>query len=237
MTVTPKTTRWIIGAAAAAIAGMTAWAVGAPTTGPAAATRPVPSSDRRTLSAKDAAAAAAATAVAIPDLTPKPMSSVYGAVRYRSIFVRGNQSIGETERPPVRTGNAGPVVPPRPEASLVFRGALGVNGRPSALIEDADAHKVYTVQPSGPIARGRVTNITLDDLDYTSGGRVTHVRLGQTLDGTDAAAGADAPPTAAATPGGPTTDPAGTLGNTTNLSPQDILERMRKRRQQESGGK
>ena len=174
--------------------------------------------------------AAAAPSPAKVDTTPRPMSSAFAAVRYRSIFVRGNQTIGSPLRPTTQGSGRPPAPPPKPEASLVFNGVALVGTRAEALIEDTAAHKVYNVAAGGPIATGRVTAIRFDSLDYESkDGRPTRVALGQTLDGGTPGPTTTAAPTAG---GGPAS-----LGQTSGLSSTDILERMRKRREAEEKAK
>ena len=164
--------------------------------------------------------------------TPTPMSAAFSAVRYRSIFVKGEQSLrpegGGFTRP------AYVPTPSRPQASLVFNGVIVVGDRADALIEDTNARKVFTVRVGELLAGGRVLAITFDGLDYMFGGKLTHVVIGQTLEGTTASQLPDVAPTAGGGP--PPPDAAGTLGNTVGMSPEDILARMKKRRQMEMGG-
>jgi hypothetical protein len=109
----------------------------------------------------------------------------------------------------------------RAETGLIFNGVTQTANTIDALVEDTISGKVITVHTGDAIARGRVKAITFDTLEYESNGRVTAVQIGQNLAGN----GVDvsAIPT--------TTAPAGS-----GASPQDILERLRQRRLQESGG-
>ena len=52
-----------------------------------------------------------------------------------------------------------------------------------AMLENTDTHSVLYVHVGDEIARGKVTAITLDSLDYEAGGKVTRVEFGQTLSG------------------------------------------------------
>ena len=234
---------WGTVAVAAAGVAVAAWAApsGGPTTAPSTS-RPAADGDRyhggshhdRHASADDAGA----VAPAVVDITPKPMSPAFSVVEYRSIFVRGNQTIGHATETSHGTRTYPPPVPPRPEASLVFRGVVFTGTDAEAMIEDVANRKAFTVAEGGPVATGRLTGITFDALDYLSHGKTTHVALGQTLDGTSAPAGDDAAPTSAPSPtggGGSNSGTGGTstLGDLRNVSPQDILERMRKRREAE----
>ena len=175
------------------------------------------------------------TATPLPEVAvstaTQPMATAFSAVRYRSIFVRGDQSIGSTG---TRIRDYPTSLPPPPQASLVFNGVTFVGDRADAMIEDTNAHKVFTVRVGELLAGGRVQAITFDNLDYLNGGKLVRVALGQTLEGMSPSSLPDAAPVAG---GGPApADAAGTLGNTVNMSPEDILAKMKKRRQQEMGG-
>ncbi len=216
-----RTPVWIAAAVTAAAAGLAARAAAVATAEPpAAATRP--------------AAAPPADPPPTVNTRPQPMSAAFSAVRYRSIFVKGEQALAGDD-PGRRPRDVGPVVPPDPRAVMVFNGVTLAGDRPDAMIEDTSARRVFSVRVGDLVAGGRVLAITFDDIEYQAGGKVLHVAVGQTLEGQPAPAGDTAPPTAG---GGPApADPAGTLGNTVGLSTDDILARMKRRRQQEQGGK
>jgi hypothetical protein len=259
--------RWATAAAstavvAAAVAGtaigVRAWA--APTTAPSAdptvapTVVPAPSAGRSDRLGRRDRSSAAATPAAPPATLPAmptkplPMSAAYAVVNYRSIFIKGNQAITrEPPPPPPGSGTHIQKPPTRPEELIVFNGVLMVDGQPEALVEDTSARKSMAVKVGDPLATGRVTGVTFDSLDYQAKGSVViHVSLGQNLDGHAAAPGDTAAPTlgapsATATGGpsgaGPTTAPAG-AESTAGLSTDDILARMRKKRQLElQGGK
>jgi hypothetical protein len=218
----------VVAAAAAAWLGVVT-ARAAPTSAPSPSSTTQPS---LTAGPRSRLTAAAAPPV-IVSTTPLPMSAAFSAVRYRSIFVKGEQSLrpdgGGYTRP------AYVPTPSRPQASLVFNGVIVVGDRADAMIEDTNAHRVFTVRVGELLAGGRVLAITFDNLDYQDGGKLTRVAIGQTLEGTAATSLPDAAPTA--TGGPPPPDAAGTLGNTVGMSPEDILARMKRRRQMEMGGK
>ena len=209
--------------AAVAAVAVVAWAAPAGVAPVAVAARPASRPSLATL---------AATVVPV-DIKPLPMAAAFSAARTRSIFVKGEQSLvsesGPSVRPPV---SASP--PVRPQQTMVFNGVTVVGDRPEAMIEDTAAHKVFNVRVGEALAGGRVLDITFDNLDYQGTGKVVHVGIGDNLDGTPAAPGDDAAPTAGATA---PADAAGTLGNTVGLSTDDILAKMKRRRQQEQGGK
>lgn len=155
---------------------------------------------------------------------PRPMSGEFAVLLSRSIFVKGRQTVagygssrGGSESVFVVTTQQAS----SPEKNLVFNGVTLAGGRADALVEDMAAGKVSTVKVGDAIARGWVAAITLDSLDYESGGKMTHVLIGQDLEGM-----AGPPPSSQ-----PTTAPSGGGAS-------DVLERMRLRRQQElNGGK
>jgi len=142
---------------------------------------------------------------------------------------------------------------------------IGLEGpQYTAFFEDARAGKILQVGPGGAVGKGRLRAVNLDSVQYDHGGQFRIVKVGYTLTGTQAASMGFATPapsaataasgssrtgestrTPTATPTTPTTSPA-TTQPTTAPSPdatsapapdglQDILERMRQRRQQELG--
>lgn len=127
------------------------------------------------------------------------------------------------------------------EGILVFNGASDANGQMVAFIENTAMNQIgrYHIGDAvGQGATGRITAITLDSIDYTRGIQVTHVNLGQNLNGQDVqiittqpvVEGVPAP--GAGQPG--TTQPSSTSGATAGLS--DIERKMRERRQKELSG-
>ncbi len=214
----------IAAAALAAAAGVAAWA--------ASPAEPPPIVQRSTPAAP-ATRPAAPPPVAV-STRPLPLGSAFTAVRYRSIFVKGDQEIN-TEHHHADEGTRPPTTPTDPRAGMVFNGVTLVGDRADAMIEDTNAHKVFSVDAGEVLAGGRVLAVTFDTIDYQAGGRVIQVRVGQNLLGVDAAPGDVAPPSAG---GGPVpADAAGTLGNTVGLSTEDIVAKMKRRRQLEQGGK
>ena len=226
---TPQRWMALTAVTVAALTVITAWA--APSSAPSS-----PSAARPLVAASPAsrpAVAAAAAPTMMVSTTPLPMSAAFAVVQTRSIFVKGEQSL-RTDR---GGGYGTPSLPQpyHPQASLVFNGVTVVGDRADAMIEDTNAHKVFTVRVGELLAGGRVLAITFDNLDYMYGGKMTRVAIGQTLEGR---AAADLPAVAPTAGGGPPpADSAGTLGNTVGMSPEDILARMKRRRQQEMGGK
>ena len=153
--------------------------------------------------------------------------------------------------------------PPRPidtDQYLVLLG-VGLEGpQYTAFFEDSKAGKILQVSPGDVVGKGRLRAVNLDSVQYDRSGKSSIVKVGYTLIGTRAASmgfAAPAPsPIAAAsgtsrsgrstpTPTTTTTSPATTQPTTSPSAGdtsvpasdglQDILERMRQRRQQELG--
>ena len=181
-----------------------------------------------------------------PDLTPKPYPRQYSAMLSRSIFIKGRQ--GVTDRHidpnslPPRGFNTGFVNPPvasssGTEAYLVLTGASDANGQLVAFIENTGMNQIARYHVGdlvGQGAAGKVAAITLDSIDYAVGPRVTHVNLGQNLNGQDVQIITTQPVAAGMTP---TTGPSGTTqpGGAEQSGTDSIIERLRKRRMQELG--
>jgi hypothetical protein len=165
------------------------------------------------------------------------MSAAFDPVLYRSIFLKGRQTIGYPPGSRPDRGIIDPPPPRRPQAGMVLKGITIVGDEYDAMIEDTyqDPHRITVVHAGEVLAGGRVMSIGFDTLDYQDLGKLTHVEIGQTLDGNPAPPGDDAPPVVGNAP--PPPDTAGPLGTTTGMSAEDILARMKKRRQMEMGGK
>jgi hypothetical protein len=131
-----------------------------------------------------------------------------------------------------------------PEESLVFEGAMETSNQFLAFVEDRNAGKMLMLQGGAKIARGKITDITLDTLDYAVDGAVLHVKVGRNLRG-EVAAAASSDNTASTGPG--STPSLGTAASgdasgapasgSSGGGANDILERLRRRRQQELQGK
>ncbi len=180
------------------------------------------------------------------DNVPSPTRSVMDQIaplRTRSIFIKGNQTVTTNDGPSSgRSARTGPLVD-RPESSLVFNGVTIVDEEADALIEDLYTHKVNMVRPGDAIAGGKVSEITFSDLIYEAHGVSKHVAIGQNLDAVDATfTDTAAVPTTNPVATGVSTpvSPAGTSAPRSmqgNASAEDILARMKAKRQQELGGK
>jgi len=171
----------------------------------------------------------------------------------RNIFDRNR-------RPPViRTPRTAPVSirptkPPRPVDSdqyFVLRGIAQEGSQFTAFFEDTRAGKILRVKPGEPVGKGRVPGVNIDSAQYQRGQTLVVIRVGHTLTGSQAPAmGFEAPgpspvasiskTSASASTSSATTQPATAPAAEPTSAPasgglQDILERMRRRRQQELG--
>lgn len=86
-----------------------------------------------------------------------------------------------------------------PESAFAFRGVSEQGEHFTALVEDTSSGKTVPLRTGDPIARGRITQVTLHTLEYETAGKIRRVEVGQTLSGTDlpvavAPAAADAAP-------------------------------------------
>jgi hypothetical protein len=175
----------------------------------------------------------------------RPLPDQFAVLGKRSIFVRDRSRLASAAREFTPAPASAPAAPPRPEASLALRGlSLQDTSGYTALIEDVSANKTLEFKVGDRIARGVVKELSLDYLAYESGGKVTRISMGQNLDG-ETVASTYTPPVAAATPGGlATTRPAGSVSpapGAPGAAPApltgggDLVEQMRRRRQQEQG--
>jgi len=170
----------------------------------------------------------------------------------RNIFDRNR-------RPPVvrTTQPAPPARPPRPtrpvdaDQYFVLRGIALEGSRFTAFFEDTRAGTILQVKPGDAVGKGRVPGVNIDSAQYQRGDRLTIIRVGCTLTGSRApAAGFEMPAPnpaadtsktpASASPSSATTQPTTAPAGGATSAPasgglQDILERMRRRRQQELG--
>jgi hypothetical protein len=150
----------------------------------------------------------------VPIPTPPDITASYLTVTNRSIFFKGyfNGAPG-----------GAPVQPPTPEETiLVFDGASRTNGVYEGFVENQESGVVTVVHIGDPIAKGKVKDLSLDNLDYEAGIRIFHLGIGQNLAGDQVFGGTGAPTTL------PTVDMSGPGA--------DLLRKMMLRRIQELNG-
>ncbi len=152
-------------------------------------------------------------------LISRQMPMEFSVLISRSIFMKGRARLNSGA-----SAWRGSADSASPEQSMVFKGATQTDNAVAALVEDTTAGKVLMLKPGDSLARGTIAAITLDRLDYSVAGHVTRVAIGQNLVGDQAAAVPSTGPTTMTSPVAPP-----------GASTDDVLERMRRRRQQEVG--
>ena len=131
---------------------------------------------------------------------PQPVSfnDRYSVLAERNIFLRDR-----TVRPAVR--NAGPSSQPAPrplEESFTVVGIVEEDDLWRAYVEDATRSATIRLTAGDPVARGTVTRIEIDGIEYDQGGKRTWIFIGNNLTGkigsggsSDVASSANAGPT------------------------------------------
>ena len=129
----------------------------------------------------------------VPQILPRE----YSILAVRSIFQKGSHVTRGFDIParsapasssPSASAAALAAASAAPEESLVFEGAMETANQYLAFVEDRNAGKMLMLQSGARIARGKITDITLDTLDYSVDGAVLHVQVGQNLRGETATA-------------------------------------------------
>jgi len=177
----------------------------------------------------------------------------------RNIFDRNRRP--PVVRPP-RIEAPRPTITPQPpkpvdtDQYIVLLG-IGLEGpQYTAFFEDAGAGKILQVLTGDVVGKGRLRAVNLDSVQYDRGGKFSIVKVGYTLTGTQAASMGFATPASSASAAAsgtsrsgssrltstapattqPTTAPStGATSAPASDGLQDILERMRQRREQELG--
>jgi len=145
----------------------------------------------------------------------------YRVVIERNIFSRRRGERRERSPEPARP------IPPDPERSVVLNGVVQQGDDMIAFLEDSRTGVTIRARSGDSIVRGRLKALTLDYVEYELEGRVTTVRLGETLEGaTPAPVSADAPSPA-------TSDAESARASVERKDAAAILERMRLKRQEE----
>jgi hypothetical protein len=108
-----------------------------------------------------------------------------------------------------------------PETMFIFNGVTITDGKPTAFLENTNEGTVVQVHVGDAVAKGKIVNIAIDNLDYEANGKVTRVQIAQNLAGGN---------------GWGTT--ASTEPSTTGSGAADaMLEKLRQKRLQELNGK
>ena len=141
--------------------------------------------------------AAAATFAAVPDpgddsLPPatavpksRPMSPDYRILTLRSVFSRDHNRPRVVPRDLTATTLPASNDPAASgaEANFVLKGVAIEDGFPTAFFEMSLDQQTVRVRAGQAVSHGQISAITLDGINYQSGGKLSHVVIGQTLDG------------------------------------------------------
>ena len=114
----------------------------------------------------------------------------------------------------------------RVELDFVLNGIVAKDGELTAFLENRKAGTLSTAKSGDPVAAGKLTAIMLDGVQYESNGTQTLVGIGKALDGSIPLPKAD-------TPKSSTTGTTDARPDSGSSSENAILERMRKKRQEE----
>ena len=203
--------------AALLAAGLCLWAGGSAWVARAQTQPPAPSSDR-----------------------PPPMAKPYTVLLERSFFSKDGRS-RSVPRSTTTVTTAPAVKPLTPEQATVFRGVLCPDDEYVAFIQNVQSDQVSVLKAGDEIAGGRIAAITLDTLNFATGGKVHEIRVGQNLAGETVAASTSS---SGSTGSGSTAGfvGSGSTGATSSAQsrPSDpaqaaVEERLRQRRNSEGG--
>lgn len=148
----------------------------------------------------------------------------------RNIFSRNRGRSFETE-----SGEVKESVAPAPESYFVLKGIVQQGSERIAFFEDLRTGGTVRARIGDTVARGKIHDITLDNVEYELDGKLTKTEVGKNLEG-----GISSPPltyndlieSAAVSPGASATSSPSTE-KASQGDEDDILKRLRERRQQE----
>ncbi len=160
----------------------------------------------------------------------------YRLLSERNIFLRYRR---RPQKKVVAPAPRKPAPPPDPDRYITLTGTAVRGDERVAFLEDGRSKKTLVVRVGGAAGKGKVTAITLDGIQYERDGKIGDIEVGSTLSGSTAVPATNgyavvpAAPASAPAAGEPSSRPAEPGGGGAGIA--DILERMRKRRQQELG--
>jgi len=126
------------------------------------------------------------TAAPVPQ--SRPMSGDYRVLLARSVFSRDHNrprlvardvSATQSASIPDLTGASASEA----EANFVLKGVTIEDGLPTAFFEQSLDQQTVRVRAGQSVSHGQISAITLDGINYLTGGKSSHVTIGQTLDG------------------------------------------------------
>ena len=167
------------------------------------------------------------SAAAVPGGAPLPAEGErFRTIIQRNIFSKtGDSSVPRARSAAVSTDSAS-------ACEVVLVGVRDKDQAITAFIEDRRTRTVRAVRPGDTLGGGTVTVITLDSLEFKCGDTCTVIKIGKTLDGNAPSAPAGSAPGPLPVAGEARgSSPAAAAG--TAPSESSILERLRKKRQEE----
>jgi len=177
--------------------------------------------------------AALAPAVGLAQETQKPEDpwNKYEMILERNMFSRQRGPRVREQRNDERRE----VAMPNPESYFRLRGIVQEDGRFIAFVEDTRSNSVLKLHQGDNVARGTITGLTLDTVEYQLGDQVSTVRLGYDLEGGQGAVTMNELmqwSQTATTPAAPSAAPA---SEAPTGEAADILKQLLERRRQELG--
>jgi len=150
---------------------------------------------------------------------------------YRLIVTRNIFSRNRSSPSPRRTVSR-QETPRVPEATLVLIGTAVQDDQPMAFFENSRTGQTTRLLPGQSLGGGTVVSIALDSVEYRAGDATRRITVGETLSGLSASLPSS---TASTQPAGegPAVSGAAAAG-TADSGSNDIFERMRRRRLQET---
>jgi len=153
--------------------------------------------------------------------------------RYRVIVER---NVFLKDRAPRPREKAEEAVAPRPERDYVLIGIIGRGGERWAVLENVRTGATSLLRAGDRAARGRIVQVDMDAVRYEREGELIRVELGRDLEGSFPPAAPAGMPDVAGEVSPYSTAP--TLSPTVGgAAERAILERLRRRRESEGGGR
>jgi hypothetical protein len=163
-------------------------AIERPTSAPSARPRHVmaTSGPVESVNVANAPATGPTTQPAAGGWTVPPLTGEYAILTSRSMFLHGKP-------PPAHPATSGPVGGPPLGPGFVLRGVARQGEQPMALVEDMGAHQTKQMHIGDSFAGGKLVAITTDGVDRSVAGKVSHVKVGQPIEGGGGPAGMKGP--------------------------------------------
>jgi hypothetical protein len=145
---------------------------------------------------------------AAPVPQSRPMSGDYRVLLSRSVFSRDHnrprlaaRDVATTQAVSAIPDLTGPAAA-EAEANFVLKGVAIEDGLPTAFFEQSLDQQTVRVRAGQAVSHGQISAITLDGINYLAAGKLSHVVIGQTLDGglATTTTATTQPSTASATP-------------------------------------